>query len=545
MHYMLKIVNLMMRAVGTSLSKEGYKLLKAKKFDELVAIEPASLETYGSAHHYFGDAQASALVRKLPGLPTTRDLHEEAVKTYFECEEQNRATNARLARFENWLSRGFVGDELDHRLYLHIRRVRELIANVLGNLPTREDLIPYRLSGGSTYYDKGEEITIPHKMGSVLAVTPGADLLCNYLIKETLWYDSSLRQETVRGNRFTSVPKDSKKNRGICIEPICNIAIQLAVGGLIRRKLYQVGIQIDGLGQNNAQHRHRELAREASTSGSLATIDLSNASDLVSYMLVKILLPKGWFDLLNTLRSPETQIGDKWYKNHKFSSMGNGYTFELETLIFWALAQSCTEGYASAYGDDILIGAQDAPGLIQLLTLFGLTVNMKKSFWDPSGCFRESCGGDYWRGQDVRPVFLTVNPSNPTEWIVLHNQLDRLRYRGFNDHLIDKAMQLCVEAVPISLRLFGPPGLDSVFVGPSSKWKTRRKRLNYCFIGDHEREDPTDAGYDELRQVHTINRSVALGDFSPEVQLASALLGTPSSGATLRDSVSGWKPVWR
>jgi hypothetical protein len=101
-------------------------------------------------------------------------------------------------------------------------------------------------------------------------------------------------------------------------------------------------------------------------------------------------------------------------KYEKFSSMGNGYTFELETLIFWGLCMGvCRElelepSQVLVYGDDIVVPVAAYELLSEVLTFCGFTLNSKKSFG--SGPFRESCGKDYFLGADVRPFFLKEIP---------------------------------------------------------------------------------------------------------------------------------------
>lgn len=543
MHKVLKIVSLLNRAIGTPLAYEANKLLRQGAYDNLVRLEPKSPSDYARAYSYMCDAQVVAFVKKLRGLPTTTDLHLKAVEVYNECESQNRLTNDRLAYYVNWFERGFVGDVVDERLYDFLIGVRKRIADVLGPLP--RFLVP-SFSGGSTFFDKGDKITIPHKVGSRLSATSRSWDTTNGFLYETAWgkaHKMRWNPKLVRGNRFTSVPKDSKKNRGICIEPTLNITFQLPLGGHIRRRISEcIGIHIDGKGSRNAQSVHRALARAGSLSGQLATIDLSNASDLVSYMLVKLLLPRGWFDLLNDLRSPETIVEGEWRKNHKFSSMGNGFTFELETLIFWAICRSVVGGdgvkTVSAYGDDMIIPARQAGDCMAALKLFGLTVNESKSFVDPLDPFRESCGGDFFQGVPVRPVYLKNIPSQPHEWMSMHNQIAQLLHRGFNDNLVHEAMDICVGCVPKTYRLFGPEGLDTVFRSSNEatrRWKSREKRDS---LGNP-------CAYHELKQLRIKHKKINLGKFRSEIQLASALLRVSSEGPTARDGISGFSVVWR
>jgi len=77
------------------------------------------------------------------------------------------------------------------------------------------------------------------------------------------------------------------------------------------------------------QSVNQRYALLGSIDGSLATIDLSSASDTVSYALVMSLLPSGWFDLLDLFRSECVEVPGGVIELEKFSSMGNAYTFEL------------------------------------------------------------------------------------------------------------------------------------------------------------------------------------------------------------------------
>jgi hypothetical protein len=161
------------------------------------------------------------------------------------------------------------------------------------------------------------------------------------------------------------------------------------------------------LGVNlNDQTRNQEFAQRAYRDG-LATIDLSKASDTLAYATVINLLPPDWVQLLEVARSPKTFVEGRYVTLEKFSSMGNGYTFELESLIFAALAHACNPGRAddiAVYGDDIIIPTQGASVLIEALSFLGFKVNNSKSFL--AGNFFESCGKDFFQGVPVRPFFL-------------------------------------------------------------------------------------------------------------------------------------------
>jgi len=137
------------------------------------------------------------------------------------------------------------------------------------------------------------------------------------------------------------------------------------------------------------------------------------------------MLPPDWFDFLSDLRSPKGRFGTEERLWAKFSSMGNGYTFELETLIFYALSLSVCEylhlgtSKVSVFGDDILVPSRAAPLLLDVLSFSGFVPNWKKTFI--SGHFRESCGGNYFKGVDVRPFHLKNRLRCKQDLIFLRN----------------------------------------------------------------------------------------------------------------------------
>jgi hypothetical protein len=191
------------------------------------------------------------------------------------------------------------------------------------------------------------------------------------------WWAETAHPVIVEGNRFTTVPKSAKTDRGICIEPTLNIYGQLGIGAILRSRLKRLGVNLSD------QSWNQELARRA-YSDHLATIDLSAASDSLSWSVVMEFLPSDWFELLELFRSSYTLVEDRYHENEKFSSMGNGYTFELESLIFAAVAYSavplCEHHLVGIYGDDIIVPQAYASDVVDALNYLGFKVNERKSF---------------------------------------------------------------------------------------------------------------------------------------------------------------------
>lgn len=239
-----------------------------------------------------------------------------------------------------------------------------------------------------------------------------------------LWLKGLLQEKAtiVINNRdkITTVPKNSKIDRVICSQPDLNVFTQKGFGQLIRRRLKRVGVDLD------SQTLNQDFAQVGSLFENLATIDLSMASDTVAYMTVLQLLPVDWFLALEQCRVPETVLPcGSVHTYHKFSAMGNGYTFELESLLFWALVSSCVEALAledqrvAIYGDDIICPVGAVPLVRDVLDYCGFSFNSDKSFWDSP--FRESCGKHFFEGVDVSPFYVRGPITDVSTLFLLHN----------------------------------------------------------------------------------------------------------------------------
>jgi hypothetical protein len=145
--------------------------------------------------------------------------------------------------------------------------------------------------------------------------------------------------------------------------------------------------------------------------------------------------------------------------------MGNGFTFELESLLFYAIAKTVRHfrrgsGIISVYGDDIIVGSDYAEHLSWVLGYVGFSVNPSKSFID--GPFRESCGGHYLVGVDVTPFYLRAPISKLRDVIKMANQVRRWSIMpglGMCDPTLEELWKLLKSHVPEEL--WGGDDLDS------------------------------------------------------------------------------------
>lgn len=245
--------------------------------------------------------------------------------------------------------------------------------------------------------------------------------------------------------RLMFVPKNLKVSRSICMEPNTYMFFQQGIADqamrLIRRSPLAKFIDI------RDQSRNRQLALDGSATSEVDTLDLSAASDSLSYDLVKAIFPPSWQIVLRITRSRYVQTPDGLRTVRKFAPMGSALCFPTQCIVFTACGiyaacvhtyeQSSSElpflewltdkqilsvigtfreavGYAKSgyqpmavYGDDICIDGNLTVLVKSILDRLGFVVNEEKSFVGGQA-FRESCGGYYLNGHDITPLYYRV-----------------------------------------------------------------------------------------------------------------------------------------
>lgn len=269
------------------------------------------------------------------------------------------------------------------------------------------------------------------------------------------------------GNKVITVPKNAQTNRVIAVEPGINLWFQMSIGKMIGIKLRRCGIDL------RFQSRNQLLAKKGSKDNLIATVDLSSASDSIATEVVRELLPPRWFEVMDICRSHYGMRNSEPVKWEKFSNMGNGFTFQLESLIFYAIAFVCTEylhedhSSVSVYGDDIILPSACFSILSEMLAFYGFRTNEKKSFYNSP--FRESCGAHYISGVDVKPLYLKSRLSDVLSVYRLANAIRRQAHRRCVEFACDAqlrpAFDYLVQKTPRSIRLRIPETLgDGGFI---------------------------------------------------------------------------------
>lgn len=431
-----------------------------------------SAAVHADAESHFSANQFALLVRKYPFPKEVNPFtpEETAYHTYLRNEHRCKRLNARF-RHRSLRKGKTVPWEY------HFAKMRQFISYVIG------DTVNKRYIYDHTGFGPGANIGVPshlcnlaRKLGSTWTVTPGAHVygfvatMNHAQVRELMFpnaggfvdghpsdYDPfngpySKRIQHVAYNKLAFVPKTAKTDRPIAVEPLINSFLQKGVDELMRQQLKRIGIDLSDQEENSEMARIGSLSDEED---SFVTIDLSSASDSISIGLCRELLPPDWFEFLDSIRSRSYSYKKRVIRYHKFCSMGNGFCFPLETLLFVAACHACGCGTPGkdfrVYGDDIIVRKTLAPLVIELLDYMGFKVNVDKTFID--GPFRESCGTDWYGGVDVRPYTLDYALDSVQSLFKALNGMQRsdIVSRFFGD-----IRQFLIRQIPIDVRFFRP-----------------------------------------------------------------------------------------
>mgnify|MGYP003083611006 CR=1 FL=1 len=291
------------------------------------------------------------------------------------------------------------------------------------------EIIQDDLKGWSFFADKCYP-NYHHGSGATAELKKGAGLASKYFV-----LDNTIPEEYARfAKRFLAeeynktgisikdlvsmiafVPKGIDSKRIIGQEPTACVFVQQAFFYACDQFFdthKELGVSL------HDQSKSRELALWASYGHDYATIDLSAASDSVTYTLMKSLFDgHPIWEFFEAIRSrtgvlpDDSQIDEKWRGKYipleKFMGMGSPSTFPVECWIFSAIIRLAMKhcgvnDYFVVYGDDMIVSKRCEEEVISILSSLNFKVNLDKSFLSEEW-FKESCGIEAFNFKDVSP----------------------------------------------------------------------------------------------------------------------------------------------
>lgn len=338
-------------------------------------------------------------------------IMSKSVDAFLEVNSSCKGEPYRILYSQGWSKKANGSWKLTHGPVLEYKHtypswlIKEVKGVLLDLLPSDEDLSQQRIIeqgyfstgttalGSRTLLSKLQEFSyeLPnlgsplYPLGGIWGVVPDTDYV-----------------------RVVAVPKSYKSARIIAEVPaykqFCMQGIRSISEQCTKRSKYRHLIILDD------QSYNQQNAFIGSVEGTIATIDLSSASDSISHSLARQILSKNWFDALESVNPKWMMVNGTRIRRWIFQTSGNGTTFDFESKIFLAIAlvayQHCCLYYPEdlilprVYGDDLECDIRCYDTLVDFLGLLGFTVNTDKSFTVPSR-YRESCGAEFFCGLDT------------------------------------------------------------------------------------------------------------------------------------------------
>lgn len=385
-------------------------------------FEPLALDYRDDAFplHY----AAHSLLKKWVLAPgsSAQSRASAAWDAFDDSEHHTARINRRTSSYRQNTRKGMFCEGV---IFYACRKIRD----ILGNFDFEEFVDSVNHSGGASTQRNRSASSTKNKWSDIHHVTLQARPL--YEIVAEHLHLTEVDTRLFPGAVGFTVPKDSRTDRLCFKEPQANMFMQKGIGAMIRRRLRRAGINL------NDQSINQHMAGDYSN----CTIDLRNASNNIACSIVRDLLQfvPQWLFVLDTTRSSHVRTPSGWRELEMYSGMGNGFTFELESLIFYALCEGVKQwlnefstrkvlGKVSVYGDDVICPAEMYPLVRLVFGQVGFRLNSDKSFAD--GRFRESCGSHYFDGANCTPIYVKAQRFNDLgDFYWLRNSLDLLAQR--------------------------------------------------------------------------------------------------------------------
>lgn len=323
-------------------------------------------------------------------------------KDLYSLTDLTKSTNAKFLELQESLARPRAAYKQSTEVVL--KRARQIVKSVLGPYDRDEHYSSCRFSTKACVGFPTTRSYLHVKAEGPLTGSYGhLRWLKDYCATDELFCRAfSSETQEIDALNLINVPKSYKTLRGIFPNTLIGSFHSYGLGVMIQKRLEKVRIDI-----SRQPELHKQVAKQESKKQSLVTADLSNASNCFTSVLVRKLVPREWYRHFDLGRLQTISIEGKRYHMASFMGMGIGFTFTLQTLLFYAIIAAIQEllgrrGFISVFGDDLIYHRRLHPYVVSVLSDCGFALNHDKTF--VSVPFRESCGGDFFKSLDVRPA---------------------------------------------------------------------------------------------------------------------------------------------
>lgn len=452
------IIEVLMKMLEAFDNPQSLAIAISYRLSDFQTVDPSLLKErdpshFNDAHSYYVHRQIIALFKKSMYMTYEGCAQTESIDNFFEVDRLTLESNTRIQQ------------STDIRYGGILEYAREIVRSVIGEIPNYDVLYPnLSFTKGSVCGLGGSNVNLVKKLEffSDLPVSKGAKPILDFIIKKDQLF-SNIYPNFIESDicELFTVPKQYNKVRVAAKGQLGNMLLQRPIGEFFKSRLRRVGIDI-----SKQEAFHKFIVENFWDV--YATLDQSDASDRLCVELCRKILPYDWFRLLNLTRHHYVvDLSGDVHPLHKMANQGCGFIFELQTLIYYALAKATVlydygrdrgnNTLISVYGDDLICEEVFAPAIAETLVFFGQQINFEKSYF--TGRFKESCGCDTYDGFDIRPVYIKQFSNGIRGLYELSNIVKRISSRYLDDSAFDKrfiyAYRQCLSAIPNAKKFFG------------------------------------------------------------------------------------------
>ena len=374
---------------------------------------------------------------------------------------------------------GAILDRKPENLMRVLYRARAILHSIFDDF-TIFKVVPRYTLGATEHLMRGEDLLTRIKDGGGYQTLKKAfdPVELGWLLSNLPHVEDGRNADQRNYTYFECVSKTAKESRPIGYHEPMVLAVQSGIGDYIQHTLKRcVGIDI-----TTAEEKHRVYAMYYSVYGEYCTMDQSNASQNILRAHCRFLLPSALFDVISKVCPSVLMIDGIQHHHQMMAAQGNGLIFPLQTAIFYALIRACAdvkgvETEVLQYGDDSIFKSVLFETVSSVFSNIGMEVNNEKSFF--SGPIRESCGGDFVSGVNVRPFYVSKLPTRPHEWYHVCNGIYRVGYANFGNSWRSDAIKRlwlwCLGHIPAGYRYFGPSSYGDEVI---HHWDIQRATFN-------------------------------------------------------------------
>lgn len=413
-------------------------------------------------------------------------------------------------------------------VHMVLQEARKLAREILGPFELSE-AIPYMKIGGKAtlggprekaYLDlklgDPKALTCPSRLRKAVFEVIGGDPTFRSIIRSIFRMDGQKPNLSANVLDLVPVPKSWKIDRLITPLTLLGLFWSYGVGGVIEKRLCDAGLDIRRLSEV-----HKRLAKKYSVSKTHVTADLVSGSDGIMRWLLMCILPREWYRSVKLTFVDQLAYKGSVIFTNSALPMGNAATFPVETLVFYCLIKAIgnlakVEGVFSVFGDDLIYPRRIHKYVAKIFPTLGLNINGDKTFVNSN--FRESCGGDYYHGCDVRPALLPENTST---------HLRGLRYQQYLYKILNSLLTRWDEAeIPRTVAY-----LESEIIRTSPNHKVLRVPLSYPPTAGKQVDNPfapvDGMCYGKINKINYVLASPPFVGYGDMMYTFDAIVSTP------------------